>query len=300
MIDLRSDTTTQPSAGMRSQMASAQVGDDVFGDDPSVNALQQRVASLAGKGSALLLPSGTQSNLVALLAHCQRGEEYLVGQDYHTYLYEAGGAAVFGSIQPQPIPVSTDGSLDLELVRSRIKPDDPHFAMTRLLVLENTHNGKVLGLDYMAQAAELARRHGLALHLDGARVFNAATELGVDVKEIVCHVDSVSICFSKGLGAPVGSLLCGSGPFIAAAKRWRKMAEVACARPACWRQPSTMRLTTMSIACALITRTQNAWPRPCLRLMPSRLSAARPTWFLSSFLMRTPVFSLGNFWRSGG
>ena len=163
--------------------------------------------------------------------------------------------------------------------------------MTRLLVLENTHNGKVLGLDYMAQAAEFARRHGLALHLDGARVFNAATELGVDVKEIVRHVDSVSICFSKGLGAPVGSLLCGSGPFIAAAKRWRKWREVACARPACWRQPSTMRLTTMSIACALITRTQNAWPRPCLRLMPSRSSAARPTWFLSSFLMRTPVFS---------
>ena len=243
---------------MRSQMASAPVGDDVFGDDPSVNALQQRVASLAGKGSALLLPSGTQSNLVALLAHCQRGEEYLVGQDYHTYLYEAGGAAVFGSIQPQPIPVSTDGSLDLELVRSRIKPDDPHFAMTRLLVLENTHNGKVLGLDYMAQAAEFARRHGLALHLDGARVFNAATELGVDVKEIVRHVDSVSICFSKGLGAPVGSLLCGSGPFMPRRNAGAKWREVACARPACWRQPSTMRLTTMSIACALITRTQNA------------------------------------------
>lgn len=224
MIDLRSDTTTQPSVAMRSQMANAPVGDDVFGDDPSVNALQDRVASLTGKESALLLPSGTQSNLVALLAHCQRGEEYLVGQEYHTYQYEAGGAAVFGSIQPQPIPVSADGSLDLDLVRSRIKPDDPHFAMTRLLVLENTHNGKVLGLDYMAQAYEFARRHGLLLHLDGARVFNAATELGVGVKEIVRHVDSVSVCFSKGLGAPVGSVLCGSGPFIAAAKRWRKMA----------------------------------------------------------------------------
>ena len=225
MIDLRSDTTTQPSAGMRSQMASAPVGDDVFGDDPSVNALQQRVASLAGKGSALLLPSGTQSNLVALLAHCQRGEEYLVGQDYHTYLYEAGGAAVFGSIQPQPIPVSTDGSLDLELVRSRIKPDDPHFAITRLLVLENTHNGKVLGLDYMAQAAEFARCHGLALHLDGARVFNAATELGVEVEEIVRHVDSVSICFSKGLGLRLGRYCAApahSSPRRNAGAKWRR------------------------------------------------------------------------------
>ena len=224
MIDLRSDTTTQPSEGMRRRMASAPVGDDVFGDDPTVNALQERVANLAGKDAALLLPSGTQSNLVALLSHCQRGEEYLVGQDYHTYLYEAGGAAVFGSIQPQPIPVSADGTLDLELVQSLIKPDDPHFALSKLLVLENTHNGKVLGLDYMAQASALAQRHGLSLHLDGARIFNAATELGVELKEIVGDVDSVSICFSKGLGAPVGSLLCGSVEFIAAAKRWRKMA----------------------------------------------------------------------------
>ena len=205
-------------------MASAPVGDDVFGDDPTVNALQERVANLAGKDAALLLPSGTQSNLVALLSHCQRGEEYLVGQDYHTYLYEAGGAAVFGSIQPQPIPVSADGTLDLELVQSLIKPDDPHFALSKLLVLENTHNGKVLGLDYMAQASALAQRHGLSLHLDGARIFNAATELDVGLKEIVGDVDSVSICFSKGLGAPVGSLLCGSVEFIAAAKRWRKMA----------------------------------------------------------------------------
>ena len=224
MIDLRSDTTTQPSEGMRRRMASAPVGDDVFGDDPTVNALQERVANLAGKDAALLLPSGTQSNLVALLSHCQRGEEYLVGQDYHTYLYEAGGAAVFGSIQPQPVPVSADGTLDLELVQSLIKPDDPHFALSKLLVLENTHNGKVLGLDYMAQASALAQRHGLSLHLDGARIFNAATELDVELKEIVGDVDSVSICFSKGLGAPVGSLLCGSVEFIAAAKRWRKMA----------------------------------------------------------------------------
>ena len=205
-------------------MSDALVGDDVFGDDPTVNALQDRVASLTGKDAALLVPSGTQSNLVALLSHCRRGEEYLVGQDYHTYLYEAGGAAVFGSLQPQPIPVSTDGTLDLDLLQSRIKPDDPHFAMSKLLVLENTHNGKVLGIDYMAQASEFAQRNGLVMHLDGARVFNAATELGVKVREIVDFVDSASICFSKGLGAPIGSLLCGSGEFIASAKRWRKMA----------------------------------------------------------------------------
>jgi threonine aldolase len=209
---------------MRERMAAAPVGDDVFGDDPTVNALETRVANLAGKEAALLLPSGTQSNLVGLLAHCQRGEEYIVGQDYHTYLYEAGGGAVFGSLQPQPIPVEADGSLSLDVVKSRIKPDDPHFARSKLLVLENTHNGKVLGLDYMAEAAQFARDNGLSLHLDGARVFNAAVALGVDVSEIARHVDSVSICCSKGLGAPIGSLLCGSDELIASARRWRKMA----------------------------------------------------------------------------
>lgn len=224
MIDLRSDTTSQPTDAMRARMAAAAVGDDVFGDDPGVNALQEKVAQLAGKEAALLLPSGTQSNLVALLSHCQRGEEYIVGQDYHSYLYEAGGGAVFGSLQPQPIAVEADGSLNLDLVASRIKPDDPHFAVSKLLVLENTHNGKVVGLDYMAEAAAFARSHGLSLHLDGARVFNAAVALGVDVADIARHVDSVSICFSKGLGAPVGSLLCGSAEFIARARRWRKMA----------------------------------------------------------------------------
>ncbi|MEZ5492892.1 MAG: low-specificity L-threonine aldolase [Gammaproteobacteria bacterium] len=224
MIDLRSDTVTQPSAAMRERMAAAPVGDDVFGDDPTVNELEAKVASLAGKEAALLLPSGTQSNLVALLAHCQRGEEYLVGQDYHTYLYEAGGGAVFGSVQPQPISVEPDGSLDLQLVKSRIKPDDSHFARSKLLVLENTHNGKVLSLDYLGRAFQFTRDHGLSLHLDGARVFNAATSLGVTVAEIALYADSISICCSKGLGAPVGSLLCGPAPFIKAARRWRKMA----------------------------------------------------------------------------
>lgn len=209
---------------MRERMAAAPVGDDVFGDDATVNALEARVAKLAGKESALLLPSGTQSNLVALLAHCQRGEEYIVGQDYHSYLYEAGGGAVFGSLQPQPIPVEPDGSLNLDIVKSRIKPNDSHFARSKLLVLENTHNGKVLGVDYMVEAAQFAQDNGLSLHLDGARVFNAAIALGEDVSAITSHVDSVSICCSKGLGAPVGSLLCGSDELIASARRWRKMA----------------------------------------------------------------------------
>lgn len=224
MIDLRSDTVTRPSAAMRERMAAAPVGDDVFGDDPTVNALEAKVAALAGKQSAVLLPSGTQSNLVALLAHCQRGDEYIVGQDYHTYLYEAGGGAVFGSVQPQPIPVEPDGSLNLDVVKSRIKPDDAHFARSKLLVLENTHNGKVLSLEYMVKAFRFTREQGLSLHLDGARVFNAAVALGVPVAEIACYADSVSICCSKGLGAPVGSLLCGTAPLIKAARRWRKMA----------------------------------------------------------------------------
>lgn len=224
MIDLRSDTVTKPSAAMRERMAAAPVGDDVFGDDPTVNALEAKIAQLAGKEAAVLLPSGTQSNLVALLSHCQRGDEYIVGQDYHTYLYEAGGGAVFGSVQPQPIAVETDGSLNLDLVKSRIKPDDAHFARSKLLVLENTHNGKVLSLDYMNRAFRFTREQGLSLHLDGARVFNAAAALGVTLSDIACYADSVSICCSKGLGAPVGTLLCGSASFIKAARRWRKMA----------------------------------------------------------------------------
>lgn len=223
MIDLRSDTVTKPTTAMREIMASADVGDDVFGDDPSINALENKVARIAGKQAALFLPSGTQSNLVALLTHCQRGEEYIVGQGYHSYLYEAGGGAVLGSIQPQPITVEQDGSLDLRRVLEVVKPDDSHFARSRLLVLENTHNGKVLHLEYMASARDFSKENNLSLHLDGARVFNAATKLKVPVSEITQYVDTVSICCSKGLGAPVGSLLCGSSEFINRSRRWRKM-----------------------------------------------------------------------------
>lgn len=223
MIDLRSDTVTRPSLAMREAMLTTPVGDDVYGDDPTVNALQDRVAALAGKEAALFLPSGTQANLVALLTHCQRGDEYIVGQLAHNYLYEAGGAAVLGGIQPQPIEAACDGTLPLETVAAKIKPDDIHFARTRLLTLENTHNGKVLPRDYLQEAWTFTRDRGLALHVDGARIFNAVVEYGCTLQAAVQYCDSLTICLSKGLGAPVGSLLVGSAEFIHRAVRWRKM-----------------------------------------------------------------------------
>jgi threonine aldolase len=223
MIDLRSDTVTRPSEAMRAAMAQAAVGDDVFGDDPTVNQLQDVVAQLFGFEAGLFLPSGTQSNLAALMTHCRRGDEYIVGQDAHTYKYEGGGAAVLGSIQPQPLNNQPDGSLDLKEVERAIKPDDSHFARTRLLALENTIGGKVLGLDYHGEAVAFCRHNKLSLHLDGARVFNAAVKLGIPVKELAWGFDSVSVCLSKGLGAPAGSVLVGTKPFIHEAKRCRKM-----------------------------------------------------------------------------
>lgn len=223
MIDLRSDTVTRPTSAMRTAMAEAEVGDDVWGDDPTVNRLEVLAAQMLGKEAALYLASGTQSNLVALLSHCQRGDEYLVGQDAHTYKYEGGGGAVLGSIQPQPLVMAPDGSIPLDSIRAAIKPDDFHFARTRLLCLENTTAGKVLSLEYMQAACALADQHHLKKHLDGARVFNAAVKLGVAVQDIAAPFDSVSVCLSKGLGAPVGSVLCGSRAFIKESRRWRKM-----------------------------------------------------------------------------
>ena len=222
-IDLRSDTVTRPGRGMRAAMAAAEVGDDVYGDDPTVNRLQARAAELFGHEAALFAPSGTQSNLIALLTHCQRGDEYIVGQEAHTYKYEAGGGAVLGSIQPQPIAHQPDGSLALADIVRAIKPDDFHFARSRLLALENTLGGRVLAPAYIDAATELAHRHGLATHLDGARICNAAVKLGISPREAVRGFDSVSVCLSKGLGAPVGSVLCGSQAFIQQARRWRKM-----------------------------------------------------------------------------
>ncbi len=223
MVDLRSDTVTRPSADMRRAMLQAELGDDVFGDDPTMNRLQERAAAMFGFEAALFFPSGTQSNLAALMSHCERGDEVLLGQEAHSYRYEAGGLAVLGSIQPQAIANRPDGTLALAEVEAAIKPDDPHFARTRLLALENTIGGKVLGRTYLAEALELARRRGLATHLDGARIFNAATQLGMNVKDLCTGFDSVSACLSKGLGAPAGTLLLGSRPFIAKARRARKI-----------------------------------------------------------------------------
>jgi threonine aldolase len=263
-VDLRSDTVTQPTAAMREAMARAEVGDDVFGDDPTVNALQDTLARQLGYAAGLFVPTGTQSNLCALMAHCQRGDEYIVGQMAHTYRWEGGGAAVLGSIQPQPLAHQADGTLALADIEAAIKPDDPHFARSRLLSLENTLGGVVLPLDYLGHATELAHSRGLATHLDGARLLNAAvaqtqarqrgepansaqsghvapvdtasdapvSEIQLPTNEavwaqarrIVAGFDSVSVCLSKGLGAPVGSVLCGSREFIARAHRVRKMA----------------------------------------------------------------------------
>lgn len=222
-IDLRSDTVTQPCADMRAAMAQAPVGDDVYGDDPSVNRLQALTAELFGFEAALFAPSGTQTNLIALLTHCGRGDEYIVGQQAHTYKYEGGGAAVLGSIQPQPLAHQADGSLALEDIAAAIKPDDFHFARSRLLALENTIGGRVLDAAYLRAATDLAHRRGLTTHLDGARIFNAAVQQKIDLRDAVQGFDSVSVCLSKGLGAPVGSILCGSRSFIAQALRWRKM-----------------------------------------------------------------------------
>lgn len=223
VVDLRSDTVTQPSTGMREAMESAVLGDDVYGEDPTVNMLESELASRLGFAQALFVPTGTMSNLLALMAHCGRGDEYIVGQQAHTYKYEGGGAAVLGSIQPQPLEVQADGSLDLRQVAAAIKPDDFHFARTRLLALENTMQGKVLPLEYLAAASRLTREYGLALHLDGARLYNAAVKLEVDASEITRHFDSVSVCLSKGLGAPIGSVLCGTAELISRARRLRKM-----------------------------------------------------------------------------
>jgi threonine aldolase len=222
-VDLRSDTVTRPSPGMLQAMMRASVGDDVFGDDPTVNHLQQYLAEMLGFEAGLLFPSGTQSNLAALMSHCERGDEYLVGQDAHTYRYEAGGGAVLGSIQPQPIVNQPDGTIAIGDIEAAIKPDDPHFARTRLLALENTVGGRAVPLDYLVSALNVARRYRLATHLDGARLFNAAVKLSVPAAEICRGFDSVSVCLSKGLGAPVGTVLVSSREIIRRAHRARKI-----------------------------------------------------------------------------
>ena len=231
MADFRSDTVTQPTLAMKEHMFNAALGDDVFNDDPTTQALQQYAAEMLGFEAALFAPSGTQTNLIAMMSHCQRGDEAIVGQQWHTYKWEAGGMAVLGSIQPQPLELQADGSLLLADIAAAIKPDDPHFARSRLIVIENTVGGKVLSLQYMRDVAALAKARGLACHIDGARLMNAAVALAPQhqltpqqmARELCQGFDSVSICLSKGLGCPVGSLLLGSHDFIARARRVRKM-----------------------------------------------------------------------------
>jgi threonine aldolase len=223
LLDLRSDTVTRPTVAMRKAMAAADVGDDVYGEDPTVNRLEAVAAERLGQEAGLFVSSGTQGNLCAVLAHCERGDEYLVGHDAHTYRYEGGGAAVLGSVQPQPLPFEPDGSIDLERAAAAIKPDDSHFARTRLFCLENTWHGRIVPQAYLDRAAAFAREHGLGFHLDGARVFNAAVAQSLAVSEVTARFDSVSFCLSKGLGAPVGSVLVGHSDLIDRARRWRKV-----------------------------------------------------------------------------
>ncbi|MFV0575391.1 MAG: low-specificity L-threonine aldolase [Vibrio sp.] len=222
-MDFRSDTVTRPTQAMRDAMYKAAVGDDVYGDDPTVNELEQWAAEKHGFEAALFTTSGTQANLLGLMSHCERGDEYLCGQQAHNYKYEAGGAAILGSIQPQPIENEADGTICFKKLEQAIKPDDIHFARTKLLSLENTITGRVLPMEYLQQAREFTNKHGLKLHLDGARIYNAAVALNVDVKEIAQHFDSITVCLSKGLSAPVGSLLLGDHEYIKKARRIRKM-----------------------------------------------------------------------------
>ncbi|MGS0689253.1 low-specificity L-threonine aldolase [Shewanella sp. 30m-9] len=223
VIDLRSDTVTQPCLNMRALMASAETGDDVYGEDPTVKQLEAYAAELLNKQAAVFCPSGTQSNLMGLLSHCGRGDEYIVGSVAHTYLYEGGGAAVLGSIQPQPLTLQRDATMDLSELEKAIKPKDVHYARTKLICLENTHGGLALPRGYTQDVKAIAERHGLAMHLDGARLFNAVVDGNTSAAALTADFDSVSICLSKGLGAPVGSLLVGSNEFIDEARHWRKM-----------------------------------------------------------------------------
>ncbi|MBL6965560.1 MAG: low-specificity L-threonine aldolase [Anaerolineales bacterium] len=225
IIDLRSDTVTQPTPAMREAMAKAPLGDDVYGEDPTINQLQEMAAAMLGKEAGLFIPSGTMGNLAAVLAHCGRGDEVIMGDQAHTFRYEAGGIAALGGVHPHTLPNKPDGTLLMENIEAAIRPDDAHHPITRLIALENTHNrcgGAVLSADYTQKVGELAHTRGLILHLDGARIFNAAAALGVDAAKLIAPVDSVTFCLSKGLCAPVGSVLCGSHDFIRRAHRIRK------------------------------------------------------------------------------
>ena len=225
-IDLRSDTVTQPTPAMREAMAKAKVGDDVYGEDPTVNQLQELAASITGKEAALFVPTGTMGNLASILAHCQRGDEVMLGNKSHTFLFEAGGISALGGIHSAQLPNQPDGSLLLSDLEAALRPDDPHDPISRLICLENTHNrcgGTYQTPEYMRQVAEFAHAHGLKVHLDGARLFNSVVAQGICAKDLARHVDSLTFCLSKALSAPVGSVICGTREFIARARRQRKM-----------------------------------------------------------------------------
>ncbi len=225
-VDLRSDTLTQPTASMRQAMAGAEVGDDVFGEDPTVNRLEEMAAERLGKQAAVFVASGTMGNLVSQLAHCGRGDEMILGNHSHTFFFEQGGSAAVGGIHPRTVPNQPDGKLALEEIETAIRGDNVHLPRTRLIMLENTHNqcsGYPLDADYMKAVGEIARRHGLKIHVDGARIFNAAVALNVDAKDLAAEADSISFCLSKGLAAPVGSMVCGTRDFIKEARRARKL-----------------------------------------------------------------------------
>jgi len=264
VVDLRSDTVTLPSDEMRQAMARAELGDDVFGEDPTVNRLERMAAERVGKESALLVTSGTMGNLTSILTHCRRGEEVILGDQSHTFVYEGGGIAALGGVHPHTIPNQPDGTLRLEDVENAIRPDNVHFPRTKLICLENTHNrcnGAPLTPQYMAAVAALARRHRLNVHLDGARLFNAAVALGVDVKELAAPVDSLSICLSKGLAAPVGSVVCGPQAFIAEARRVRKVLGGGMRQAGVLAAAGIVALETMVTGSRKTTTTPSAWPR---------------------------------------
>ncbi|HEX2978804.1 MAG TPA: low-specificity L-threonine aldolase [Anaerolineaceae bacterium] len=224
-VDLRSDTVTLPSEKMRRAMAEAELGDDVYGEDPTINRLQEKAAARMGKEAGLYVPSGTMGNLIAVLTHCGRGDEAIMGNMGHTFIFEAGGSAALGGVHPYALQNQPDGTMDLNDIRHAIRSDDVHFPTSRLIILENTHNrcgGVPISVEYTRMVGQLAKDHGLALHLDGARIFNAAVALGVPAVELAAPADSVTFCLSKGLAAPVGSVLCGSAAFIKRAKRIRK------------------------------------------------------------------------------
>ena len=225
LVDLRSDTVTQPTSNMRRAMAQADVGDDVYGEDPNINRLQELSAALFEKEAALFLASGTMGNLAAVLAHCGRGDEVILGSKSHTFLYEAGGISALGGVHSCQLPNQADGTINVEDILSAIRPDDPHQPVSRLICLENTHNrcgGISLSAEYTAKIGQLAQQHNLRLHIDGARIFNAAVDQGVSAAELAAPADSITFCLSKGLSAPVGSVLCGSREFIERAHRIRK------------------------------------------------------------------------------